>query len=260
MAVDENVKAVRIGDRIILFIDGKRQTIARKVAPEAFASAVKFIEEKDTDSIRKMFSNVTEKISKYAQDIFTIKGNDIFAKGSNIPAPKLVARKLFEMMQVDASPKPLLNLDNKMKRNNKGIASGMEVFAKLDGIPMTECGNLVLKVGMSNEDLDKVLQKYGTVVGSPLNSNDNSSVQHDLPICNFEEREIYDFVYCLVDPADIMAFIEYNGEIRVGRYKILLDFKFENKPVINVPLEKLYDISYNIWNENQSKINKSIAR
>ena len=248
--MDESVKAVRIGDKVMLFIDGKRSTVSQKVAPEAFEKVVELIKNKDTKGIRNMFSGVNEKIKSYAKGIFTIKGNNVYATGSTEPAPKLVARKMFEMMQVEANPKPLDFLNKKMQRNGKGVAAGMEIFAKLDEIPMTTWGNLVLRVGVDEETINNTLRTQGVVVGNPLNANNRGGgIQHDLPVCDFAEREIYNFVYCLVDPSDILAF--YNGNIRVGRYKILIDFKYEKTPVIKVPLEELYDISFSLWCENQ---------
>jgi len=247
--MDNSVKAVRVGDKIMVFIDGKRQTISRKIAPEAFDKAVELIKSKDTDRLREMFTDVTKKITEYAKGIFTIKGNNVYANGETEPAPKLVARKMFEMMQLEVNPQPLAFLNKKMQRNGKGVASGMEIFAKLDDIPMTTNGNLVLKVGMDNEQLKELLKTQGTVVGSPLNAGQTKSIQHDLPVCDLNEKELFDFVYCLVDPSDILAF--YNGNIRVGRYKLLLDFQYVKSPVITIPLEELYDISFGLWSENQ---------
>lgn len=241
------VKAVRLGDRLMLFINGKKQTVSRKVAPEAFDKAVKLIKEKKHEEIVSMFSDVNKKVGDYAKGIFKIVGNKVFAKGENVPAPKLVARKLFEMMNENINPKPLKVLNKKMHRNGNGVAAGMDIFSKMNSIPMTEYGNLVLKVGFTKEQINHTLETKGVVVGSPLGTN--PPIQHDLPVVGYDFKEKDEYVYCLVDPSDIIAF--FNGNIRVGRYKILLNYDIEDSSVINVPLEELYDLSFDMWDKQQ---------
>lgn len=257
--MEKKVKAIRIGDKLMLFIDGKKQTVSRKIAPEAFDEAVKYIKEENHDKLRSMFSNVNEKITEYAKGIFKIVGNNVYAKGEeHTPAPKLVARKLFEMMQLKENPQPLRLLNKKMHRNGNGVVAGMDIFSKMNDIPMTTKGNLVLKVGMDKEQLIDILQTHGTVVGSPLRSNQiyGGNIQHDLPVVGFEFEEKENYVYCLVDPSDIVAY--FNGNIRVSRYRLLKKYKREVKPVVNVPFEELYDVSFDIWDErNSNKSNKA---
>lgn len=251
MATKDTVKAVRIGDKLILFINGKRTTVSRKVAPEAFDKAVELIKAKDEQKLASMFSGVNEKITEYAKGIFEIKGNNVYALGEGTPAPKLVARKMFEMMNTNQSPKPLSYLNKKMQRNGKGVASGMEVFAKLDDIPMTTRGNLVLKVSITQEQLDNALQK-GCVVGTPRGANaTGTQSNYDLPVQRYESDDELLTVHCLVDPSDIQAF--YLDTIRVGRFKILKNFTYEKSPIIEVPLEELYDIAFDIWSEHTNK-------
>jgi hypothetical protein len=244
--MNNSVKAIRIGDKLMLFIDGKKQTISRKIAPEAFDKAVEYIKAGKQEELKNMFGDVNTKIADYAKGIFKIVGNNVYAQGESEPAPKLVARKMFEMMQSGMSPEPLKLLNKKMHRNGKGVAAGMDIFSKMDNIPMTTKGNLVLKVGMSRDELKHLLQTHGTVVGSPKNSQ-GANVQHDLPVVGFDYEEKGEYVYCLVDPSDIIAF--FNGNIRVGRYKILQNYTYEDKSVVNVPLEDLFDLSFDIWEE-----------
>lgn len=232
----------------MLFIDGKKQTISRSVAPEAFDKAVELIKEQKQEELRTMFCDVNTKIAEYAKGIFKIVGNNVYANGETEPAPKLVARKMFEMMQTGLSPEPLKLLNKKMHRNGKGVAAGMDIFSKMDNIPMTTKGNLVLRVGMKKSELNNLLKNYGTVVGAPLKSQ-GGNVQHDLPVVGYEFQEKNEFVFCLVDPSDIIAY--FNGNIRVGRYKILHNFTYEEKSVVEIPLEDLYDLSFDIWEEKQ---------
>lgn len=245
------VKVVRLGDKLMLFINGKKQTISRKIAPDSFDKAIKLVKEKKYEEIASMFSNVNERVKRYAKGIFKIEGNKVYAKGQeHIPAPKLVARKLFEMMNLNLNPTPLKYLNKKMYRNGKGIAAGMDIFSKINNIPMTENGNLVIKVGFTTEQLNHTLANKGTVVGSPLGI---TSIQHDLPVVGYDFEDKDEYVYCLVDPSDIIAY--FNGNIRVGRYKILQKYEHKEKPVINVPLEELYDISFGLWDKQESKSN-----
>jgi len=259
--MSNNVKAVRTGDKIMLFINGKRTTLSRKVAPEAFDRAVKYIKEKDTEALANMFSNVNEKITEYAKGIFEIKDNNVYAIGEDTPTPKLVARTMFEMMSSNENPEPLLFLNKKMNRNQKGVASGMEVFAKLNNIPMTKKGNLVLKISIDKEKLNDAIKKHGIIIGGPRSSQGyNGGVNYDLPVNNISE--LYDeemvSIHCLVDPSDIVAFFE--NTIRVCRFKVLENFIIdENKAIIEVPHEELYNIAFDIWEEHKNiKIPKAV--
>ena len=46
---NNNVSAVRLGDKLIIFVNGKRQVISQSMSPEIFDNVCGYIENNDTN-------------------------------------------------------------------------------------------------------------------------------------------------------------------------------------------------------------------
>ncbi len=53
-----NISAVRLGDKLIIFLNGQRQVISKSMSPEIFDTVVNYIERNEVDKISNIFDNL----------------------------------------------------------------------------------------------------------------------------------------------------------------------------------------------------------
>ena len=69
----ENVKAIRVGDKIIVFINGKRETITKNVSPEVFEMVLGFIKNDEKNKILNLFSSLESSLDNYLEELAHVK-------------------------------------------------------------------------------------------------------------------------------------------------------------------------------------------
>ena len=60
--MSKDLKAIRIGEKIIVFVDGKRQVINKSNSPETFDIIVEYIKNNETEKIKSLFSSFDDNI------------------------------------------------------------------------------------------------------------------------------------------------------------------------------------------------------
>ena len=81
MSNNNNISAVRLGDKIIVFSNGERQVVSKSMSPEIFETLCGYIQNNELDKISNIFNNFESKLETYLQDYFTLdegKLKDIF--------------------------------------------------------------------------------------------------------------------------------------------------------------------------------------
>jgi hypothetical protein len=242
----KDVKAIRVGDKIIVFINGKRETISKNVSPEVFDMVLNFIRNDEVNKIENIFTSLENNLDEYLKEFFVIKNGFLYKKSNEekVVYSKLIIRKSVELMGMNIEPKPLLKLVNKLSYKTQISNKGIDLFKKLNKIILTEEGNLILHSnisGISIKDKNKV-------IGYPIGVNENVITHDNSQLYSVSLNEIDTNTLILINPFDISSFT--NSSINVSRFKII-DTKLEGelKPIMKIKNEKLFDISFDLFNK-----------
>ena len=243
----ENLKAIRVGDKIIVFINGKRETITKNVSPEVFEMVLGFIKNDEKNKILNLFSSLESNLDNYLEKIFNVKNGFLYSKlEERIIYSKIIIRKAVELMGMNIEPMPLLKLSEKLQFKDNICENGISLFKKLNKLIITEEGNLILHSSNSYQVTD-----INEVVGYPIDIK-NTHNNADLYSIKINEKEANSLI--LINPFDISSFT--SNSINVSRFKIIdKKIKGEVKPIMKIENEELFDISYNI-NISNIKNNK----
>jgi len=251
---EQNISAVRLGDKLIIFLNGQRQVVSKTMSPEIFDIVCGYIEKNDTQKIANIFDNFEDKLSKFVSKYFELeegKMKDVFHKEPN-HFSKLLVRKATEMMSNEVDVKPLYELSKKIFFASKDVSTNANIlFNELSVVGITKNGNLLLPLSSSEKC-------NGQVVGMPLSvSNTNEKIERVVKgntlslLLHKKDNKQKVTNYALISPFDIVSFSNGNSsEIAISRYKIYDKGDFETlKGIVEVPNENLFDISYNIFEE-----------
>lgn len=254
MSNNNNISAVRLGDKIIVFSNGERQVVSKSMSPEIFETLSGYIQNNELDKISNIFNNFESKLETYLQDYFTLdegKLKDIFHNEKH-HFSNILIRKATEMMSLNASVEPLYNFSKKLFFASSGIEVKADtLFTKLSTMHITKEGNLLLPVTSRNN------KSAGKVQGEPIGvnkSNENNELirknrQTPLSLCVTKTEFTH---FALINPFDIVGFT--NSDIIISRYKLYSKEEIGNeKGTINIPKEKLFDISYDIFEKEYKK-------
>ena len=155
------------------------------------------------------------------------------------------------MMSLNASVEPLYNFSKKLFFASESIEQKADtLFAKLSTMHLTKEGNLLLPITSINNS------SAGKVQGEPIGlnrSDENELIRKNnrTPLSLCVTRT--DFThFALISPFDIVGFT--NSNIIISRYKLYSKEEIGNeKGTINIPKEKLFDISYDIFEKEYKK-------
>lgn len=235
---ENNIKAIRIGDKIMVFLNGEKKTISEKVSPEIFNVILNCIKNNQQERIGEIFNNFDNRISNYLGKSFDVKKNSIFFKNTNkeVLYSKLILRKALELLAMNESPEPLIKLSNKIKTKQKIEDKGVKVFQNIKNLIITRGGNLIFHTKLTNN-------ANLTFFGSPINIEGHSHSFKIQVVFNFESEE--PDTYILINPFDITHF-EYNS-INVSRFKVLENVDIKNEVVVDIKNEEVFDIPYEIF-------------
>jgi hypothetical protein len=241
---ESNIKAIRVGDKIMVFINGEKKTISQKISPEIFNVILDYIKNNQQERIGEVFNNFDSRISNYLGNSFDIKNNSIFFKGTDkeVLYSKLILRKALELLAMNESPEPLIKLSNKIKTKQKFEDKGAKIFQNTKNLIITKNGNLIFHTKLSNKS-------HLTSFGSPINIEGHSPSYKMQVVFNYEVEE--PDTYILINPFDITSF-EYTA-INVSRFKVLKNVDIQNKTVVDIKNEEVFDIPYEIFLLKNSK-------
>jgi len=245
MKQEEGIKVIRVGDKIIVFAEGKRQTISKSVSPEIFNVVLGYVRNNQTDKISEVFNSFDDKLCKYLKDFFKIKNGLLYNEENNkqLVYSKLIVRKAVEMMATKISPLPLKKLSEKIEFKENISENGIEVFKKVEKLTITEEGNLIFYTNLLSDKGKETMKDC--LFGSPIDvQNSNNQNGYSLTISKENNTKV------LVNPFDIISFTEHS--INVSRFKVLDNKKIDDC-IVTIKNEKLFDLSFDIFRENKEK-------
>jgi hypothetical protein len=234
-----DVKAIRIGDKIMVFINGEKKTVSKKITPETFDLILDLIKTNQQEKINDIFTSFDKNLKNFLSDSFDIRNQSIFFKNTDkeIIYSKLILRKALQLLAINESPQALFMLSEKLKSKQKFENKGIKVFQKIKELTITKRGNLIFKTNLNSLHLEK----EQTYFGQPINFEKGYQNSFEIKIIN---EEAFDS-YVLINPFDIVYF-GYDS-LNVSRFKIL---KFKNvitEPIVKIEDEELFDIPYEIF-------------
>ena len=110
----KDVKAIRVGDKIIVFINGKRETISKNGSPEVFDMVLNFIRNDEVNKIENIFTSLENNLDEYLKEFFVIKNGFLYKKSneekkkelfSKAGAEELAPEFVFELGNVEVAEK-----------------------------------------------------------------------------------------------------------------------------------------------------------
>ena len=263
MSENKNVSAIRLGDKLIIFINGKRQVISKSVSPETFDIVCEYISKNEVEKISNIFNDFQNNLSEYLKEFFEIEEGSLKDNFHNKPHhfSKLLIRKGTELLSLKGDVKPLYKLSKKIFFASENMAEEThQLFNEITSIGLTKEGNLLLPITSFEEGSYENLRGDLGVVGMPIKIRNNeentirlksaSALSLNLHKKN-HKQELKKFA--LINPFDIYSFT--TEKIYISRYKIYDKSEIENiKGIVEIKNEKLFDISYNIFEKNYKNI------
>ena len=263
MSENKNVSAIRLGDKLIIFINGKRQVISKSVSPETFDVICEYISKNEVEKISNIFNDFQNNLSEYLKEFFEIEEGNLKDNFHNKPHhfSKLLIRKGTELLSLKGDVKPLYKLSKKIFFASENMPKeAHQLFNEITSIGLTKEGNLLLPIVSFEEESYENLRGDLGVVGMPIKIRNNeeniirlksaSALSLDLHKKN-HKQELKKFA--LINPFDIYSFT--TEKIHISRYKIYDKSEIENiKGIVEIKNEKLFDISYNIFEKNYKNI------
>ncbi len=243
----DDIKAIRVGEKIMVFINGEKKTISQKVSPEIFNIILEHIKNNEQQKIGEIFNNFDNRITVYLGDLFDVKNNSLFFKNTDneVIYSKLIIRKAIEMLAVNESPEPLIKLSKKIKIKQNIEEKGNKIFHNIKNLIITKNGNLIF-----HTNFERLNNNNKTFFGKPFNYINNYNNSFNLKVVfNYEVEEPN--YYILINPFDITSF-NYDS-INVTRFKILKNVDFKDKVIIDIKNEDVFDIPYEMFLLKNSK-------
>ena len=265
--MENDVKAIKMGSKIIVFINGKRQVVSKKVSPETFELIEKYIEQKDIQKIANLFNDFEDKIADYLKGIVEIKGGKAYSiveKNQPYIFSRLLLRKAIELMALNESPDSIRLLGDKLNYIDSTDVSEKinDLFARIKIIEMTKLGNIILPVYSSNKNND--FENTEKVQGKPIMVNEHSNrvgrgnnyglkahINDFIPTEMINDEEVpMKIAKVIISPFDIVSCS--SDTLFVTRYKVLdenVAIKEISNGISTIENEELFEISYNIFKE-----------
>jgi len=245
-----NIKVIRVGDKIMVFINGEKQIISRSISPETFDLVCDYISNNETDKIISIFDNIEDKIDNFLKGYFYVENSAIYHNGEKHNFSSLIIRKSTELLSITNDAKPIYEMANKTMLSSESISEKGNIFFKnASKILLTENGNLILPTPTKMEISDSVIGKPYALSneGIRIGGGTNYSI---LVSSEKSQKEVNSFV--LINPFDINSFNDF--EIFVKRYKVLDNIDINHKGLVKIENEFLFDLPYTLFQKNIKKV------
>ncbi len=248
-------------------------------SPELFKDIVSRME---TDAIKaekwitENFIKIKDQIESKTNGILSVKSGIMILKGTNIPVPPTVAKKLKELENSKQSILPLIRFWKKLSQNpSENSRKDLYDFMVKNNIPITENGDIVTEKGVAQKAnsyaghlVDERTKSIDNSVGmqvvmdrDKVNDNSSQTCSYGLHVAAPDYvRNVYSgsiIVECIVNPKDVVSVPkDYNAtKMRVCAYTVagysktnsrkgetvvkLQDFFNEPLPEVKVKMEEV---------------------
>jgi len=240
--MSKKVRAVVSEKTIVIHYDGKPLNINKDTDALLYEEFKKLIEAGDETLIIKRYINIKALVEDFTNDMITVEKGEAFLKGSNVPVPKMIIKKLIELEKEGESFLPLIRFWKKLSENpSANSREQLYGFMISNNIPLTETGDIVVEKGVSQkrngipgELVDghsgSVDNSVGMVVEMPREKvvdDRNQTCSRGLHVGapdfvrNYWSQQV--IVECIVNPRDVVSVPKdyKNTKMRVCRYQVM---------------------------------------
>lgn len=191
--------------------------------------------------INENFIKIKDQIEAKTNGILSVKSGVMVLKGTNIPVPETVAKKLRELENAKEDILPLMRFWKKLSLNpSENSRKDLYDFMVKNNIPITENGDIVTEKGVNqvkgsyfghlvdvhSKTVDNSIGMHVTMDRSKVNADSNQTCSYGLHVGapdyvrkNWTADVI---VECIVDPKDVVSVPkDYNAtKMRVCAYYV----------------------------------------
>ncbi|MCA9749501.1 MAG: hypothetical protein KC414_10375 [Romboutsia sp.] len=128
--------------------------VSKAKNPELFEKITQKVIDNDLDWIVDNFNSIKEKVENISDGVFSVHNQQIILKGTNIPVPPVIYKKLQELEQKDKSKHmtSLLRFWRKLSKNpSENSREDLYDFMTRNNIPITDEGDIVVEKGVNQK-------------------------------------------------------------------------------------------------------------
>lgn len=236
-----NLSVIATNGNITLGYNGENIVVTKAKSPELFEKILKKISKKvpDTKWVEDNFKSIKEQVEQKTDGVFSVKNNKVILKGTDVPVPEPILKKLMELEAEKKPILPLLRFWRKLATNpTKEAREDLYTFMEKNNIPITEQGDIVTEKGVSQRrnsfvgdlvdghtgSIDNSVGSYVSMPREEVNHDRNKTCSAGLHVAapdfvrnNWNQKVI---IECIVNPKDVVSVpTDYNAtKMRVCAY------------------------------------------
>lgn len=235
------ISVILVEQNITLVFKGVRIIVNKTKNASSFAKVEAKVKEGDVKWLEDNFDAIKSDLELKTNNHFTVKDGKAVLKGTDIPIPEAILKKLVELEAEEEPILPLLKFWKKLSQNpSEESRKDLYGFMIANNIPITEEGDIVTEKGVSQkkgglpgELLDthsgSVENNIGNMVQMPrdkVNPDRNQTCSFGLHVGAPDYvRQFYSssiIIECIVNPKDVVSVpTDYkNTKMRVCSYRV----------------------------------------
>lgn len=233
---------VAVNDNITISTSEGILIVNRIKNEETYKEVLSKVESGDVGWIEKNLNKIKDAIEAKTDGVFTTSlTGGVILKGTKIPVPDIIVKKLMELEKESQPILPLLRFWRKLSQNpSENSRNNLYEFMTKNNIPITEEGDIVTEKGVKQKPNsypgDLVDERTGTIdnsIGSyvempreEVNADSNQTCSFGLHVAAPDYvRKVYNnsiLVECIVNPKDVVSVPkDYNAtKMRVCAYRV----------------------------------------
>lgn len=273
------LNVIATNDNITIFFN-KESFVINKIKNEAtFEKVLKKVEAGNVKWIEKNVSSIKNEIESKTDGVFTTSKGSVVLKGTTIPVPDIIIKKLSELEKEKEPILPLLRFWRKLSSNpSENSRNNLFEFMTKNNIPITEEGDIVTEKGVEQREnsypgdlvdnytntLDNSIGAYVEMPREEVNADSNQTCSFGLHVAAPDYvRKIYSssiLVECIVNPRDVVSVPkDYDAtKMRVCAYRVAGYSRKESRDSLKVV--KLTDFFSTPIPEEQAKISNKTTK
>lgn len=239
--MNSNLNVVAVNDNITIYHSGESFIINRIKNKDTYDKVLEKVKANDVAWIEKNVKNIKDEIESKTDGVFSIEKGKVILKGTDIPVPEVILKKLVEMEQEKQPILPLLKFWRKLSSNpSENSRNELYTFMIKNNIPITEEGDIVTEKGVSQKlgsffgdlvddrtkKIDNSIGSYVVLPREAVDADSNKTCSFGLHVAAPDYvRRVYSssiLVECIVNPKDVVSIpTDYNStKMRVCAYRV----------------------------------------
>lgn len=236
-----SLSVIATNDNITIVFANETLVINRLKNEKTFLEVLEKVKANDVSWIESQYVNIKNAIEEKSNQHFSVDNGRVVLKGTKVPVPEAILKKLMELEKDKEPILPLLRFWRKLSENpNEESRKDLYGFMIANNIPITEDGDIVTekgviqkKGGLPGDLMDKhsrtIDNSVGNFVSMPrekVNPNRNETCSFGLHVGAPDYvRQWYPndiIVECIVNPKDVVSVpTDYsNTKMRVCSYRV----------------------------------------